>query len=491
MGDTFTLGGDPAAIRGSAGFWSTFSIAAGSAAADIRGMDSSEFVGDEGDTYRGKVNDDLSPHLDTTSEAWQIVSTALSHYATKLEWCQLELAKLKTQYANQQQLVSNAESAVSSAKSADTAEQGRVTAAKGELKPGETLPPSTYVSATGGAQGRLTEVKAGLDHIVSAAEKIRSEHKVAVDACCLDIDRAKDMRFESPPGFWGRLKNSVVGWVKDHAAILTKISGVLKVISAIAGVLAFIPILAPIMGPIALGTGALALGIDVTLKLATGQGSWVSIGIDAATMLLPGVGKLLKPAVMGTKAGKVVNAFGVKGVKALSTSRGGKAINALADTKVGRVFVKAPGAALNKVNQKVEQGLRKIPGMNKLPQERVLVLKYRKGWTAGQRAELDMKGAQLDRLGQRGQLLKTEPPPREPNLRERYAASQGKTKNQLPSDKQVDHIHELQLGGPDDLMNVQLLDASVNRSAGPQIMHQLKKARYGTPYDRVVTVERR
>jgi len=356
MGDTFTLGGDPAAIRGSAGFWSTFSNAAGSASTDIKGMDSSEFIGDEGDTYRGKVNDDLSPHLDTTSQAWGIVSTALSHYSTKLEWCQQELAKLKTQYVNQQQVVSNAQSAVSSAKSADSAEHNRVTAAKDKLKPGETLPASTYVSATGGAQSSLTEAQSGLDNIVSAANKIRSEHKDAVDTCCREIDRAKDMRFEKPPGFWDRLKNSVVDWVKDHADILTKISGVLKIISAIAGVLSFIPILAPIMGPIALVTGGAALLIDVGLKLATGKGSWLSIGIDALTMVLPGAGKLLGKGLK-TAVGAERVAGATSRVK--SAVSGSKAVTALCNSPALTKFT----SGVSRANAAFERAALKVPGV--------------------------------------------------------------------------------------------------------------------------------
>ncbi len=106
-----------------------------------------------------------------------------------------------------------------------------------------------------------------------------------VDACCHEIDRAKKMRFADPPGFWGKLAQSVGDWIKDHADVLKTISSVLKTISGIAGMLALIPCLAPIMGPIALITGGVALGIDVAVKLATGEGSWLQIGVDALSMI--------------------------------------------------------------------------------------------------------------------------------------------------------------------------------------------------------------
>ena len=73
---------------------------------------------------------------------------------------------------------------------------------------------------------------------------------------------------------------------------LSKISGVLKTVSAVAGVLSFIPVIGEIAAPIALATGAGALAIDASIKYATGQGSWKSIVVDGALMAVPGVGKL-------------------------------------------------------------------------------------------------------------------------------------------------------------------------------------------------------
>jgi len=54
------------------------------------------------------------------------------------------------------------------------------------------------------------------------------------------------------------------------------------------------------LAPFAVAAGAIALGIDVAIKLATGKGSWTSIGIDAALTFLPG-GKILS-GLKGVKA---------------------------------------------------------------------------------------------------------------------------------------------------------------------------------------------
>lgn len=366
VSSTFSLGGDPSSIRASAQQWNTFGEAAGTASSDIKGLNSDEFEGDEADDFRGKVNDNLPPNLDRTAEAWKQIGAALKVYADKLEGYQQKLSGLKTQHDNQQQTVQNAQSSVNAAKSSDTQEQNRVKTATTALKPGETLPPTTYHSSTGGAQSNLTEAQTNLQHTTDAANQVHSDHRDALRTCCSEIEDAKGKRFEKPPGFWDKLKNSVVDWVADHADVLKKISGVLKVISAIAGVLSFIPILAPITGPIALATGAAALAIDVTVKLATGEGSWLGIGIDAASMMLPGVGKLLKPAIMGTKAGRVVNVvagkavYGLKNKTTVTAGRYAAGLRNVARSKVS-VRIPAPRVAMPGVPGGMMQMSRNVP----------------------------------------------------------------------------------------------------------------------------------
>jgi hypothetical protein len=285
MGESFTLGGDPASIRSSATVWGTFGTDASTASADVTSLDTSEFQGDEADTYRDKVNDDLPPRLNTTSQAWQVVSAALNAYAGTLEDLQSRMSTLKARAADQSDKVGSAQSALTSARSADSAHTRSRQAAAEKLEPGETLPADTYHGQTSGASSSLSSAQQALQGTIDAAATVRSEHTQALDACCNEIDRAKKMRFADPPGFWGKLGQSVGDWIKDRADVLKAISSVLKTISGIAGMLALIPCLAPIMGPIALVAGGVALGIDVAVKLATGEGSWLQIGVDALSMI--------------------------------------------------------------------------------------------------------------------------------------------------------------------------------------------------------------
>jgi hypothetical protein len=58
-------------------------------------------------------------------------------------------------------------------------------------------------------------------------------------------------------------------------------------------------------------------------------------------------------------------------------------------------------------------------------------------------------------------------------------------KNMLKT-KEVDHIQDLQVNGLDNAFNFGMLDATVNRSLGSQIMHQLKKVPEGTKIKEVI-----
>lgn len=116
-------------------------------------------------------------------------------------------------------------------------------------------------------------------------------------------------------------------------------------------------------------------------------------------------------------------------------------------------------------------------------------LKYKKSWTQAQRDAADLKVRQLDDLGAQGKLQKTTDYTRSSNLRARFKSLKGD--NAITSQQDVDHIHELQLGGRDVDSNLQALDRSVNRSVGAQIRHQIKGHRTGTGYGGVSIVPRK
>ena len=293
------IAGDASAIRSSAAQWSMFAGATSSASADVRRIDSGDFQGDEADLYRERLSADLPPHLDTTSQAWSTVSSALQSYATSLESLQQRMTTLSTRAADQRAAAMAADGAAADARTADTRHAAAVEAAQKALPAGQKLPVDTYQPQAGAASGQLDAAHAALQATTDAANQVHADHTAALDACISAINAAAGSRFQEPPGFWGRLGAAVGGWVRDHADVLTAISGVLKQISSIAGLLAMIPVLAPVVGPIAAAAGAGSVVIDGAVVLATGKGSMTDVLIDAAGML-PG-GRAAQGVAKGAK----------------------------------------------------------------------------------------------------------------------------------------------------------------------------------------------
>jgi hypothetical protein len=106
-------------------------------------------------------------------------------------------------------------------------------------------------------------------------------------------------------------------------------------------------------------------------------------------------------------------------------------------------------------------------------------LTYKPGWSAAQRADADAKVAALNRLGDEGKLVKTSGSRGSKGASAHWDSYHGKGTRGTGQD--VDHTHELQLGGDDDITNMNLLDSSVNRSLGSQINHHVKDLPEGSP----------
>ncbi|MBE4582508.1 hypothetical protein BOO34_14575 [Vibrio navarrensis] len=106
-----------------------------------------------------------------------------------------------------------------------------------------------------------------------------------------------------------------------------------------------------------------------------------------------------------------------------------------------------------------------------------LNLKYKKGWTAAQKAAADAKCQALCDAN----TVVTQSQRSGTSAASRYK----RAGNSVPSGNDVDHVHDLQLGGSDTLSNMSPLDSSVNRSLGSQIHHQIKNLPLGTVIDKV------
>ncbi len=103
-------------------------------------------------------------------------------------------------------------------------------------------------------------------------------------------------------------------------------------------------------------------------------------------------------------------------------------------------------------------------------------LKYKNVWTEAQKAEADAKVKALTGAD----TVKTEPNRKGTSASSRYKKANGS--DSVPNGNDVDHTIDLQLGGVDDILNMNPLDASVNRSLGKQIQIKTKDYPIGTKF---------
>lgn len=298
----FHLDGEPAAIRASAGRWSAFGAAATDAAAQIRSLDSSLFVGPEGDQYRAGLNQDLPPHLDITGRAYMAVGSTLTAYATSLTSLQDRMAPLQVKAPGLWEALQKARGRVATAHSADQRHELQKHADAKDA----AHAPDIYQSDLGAAMTVLSTAEQAWNDCLTSARAVTVRLRAAVDGTERAIRDAADLRFAHNPHGVHALASGFRNFVTDHATGLSQLSGALKIVSGIAGVLSFIPVIGQVAFVVALVTAGGALLIDTSLKYATGEGSWTNIAIDGALLALPGIGKGIT-ALRAARSAEAVN----------------------------------------------------------------------------------------------------------------------------------------------------------------------------------------
>lgn len=103
-------------------------------------------------------------------------------------------------------------------------------------------------------------------------------------------------------------------------------------------------------------------------------------------------------------------------------------------------------------------------------------VKAKEGWTEEQIAQAEKKLKALSEAN----TVKTKVDRKGTSASRRYKSAYGK--DSVPTGYDVDHTIDLQLGGADEVSNMNPLDMSVNRSLGAQIQNAIKDYEYGTPF---------
>ena len=276
--------GQPEAYEGLARAFETTADHAGEARATLTAFTTSVgsdvWRGQAADAFRDGI-DELPPKLVKLADSYARASGAMAAYARTLG-----------------ELQARAEAVLSRAQAAAAEEEASLQRRDQAQALDPVGPTIGYDDAIADAARRRGSAEAEL-------EDIRAERVAAESRAIAGLDEAGDMGIAND-GWLKRAWGSVDRWIDDHAGILRGVSSILKAVSAVAGLLSFIPFLTPFMAPLAFATAGLTLGLDAVL-VATGNGSWKALAVDAALMALPVAGKLASNAIRARRASKVAD----------------------------------------------------------------------------------------------------------------------------------------------------------------------------------------
>lgn len=270
--------GEPRAFAELAARLSDDASAAGEACSTLRrlatSVDDRVWRGEAADAFLAEMGE-LPPQLEKLHNSYQRASEALAVYGRVLAGLQEEAESILRQ---------------SEASEAEEAAQRRM---RDQVEATDPLADTTgYTDAIAEVQTRSVRIRADLDDL-------RSRRRHAETTVVAALDDAGELGIANE-SWLQRAWGAVDSWVDDHADLLHDIAGGLAVVAGVAGLLAFIPVLAPIFIPIALVAGGVALALDATL-VATGNGDWKSLAIDGVLMAIPG-SRLMTAAARGARA---------------------------------------------------------------------------------------------------------------------------------------------------------------------------------------------
>lgn len=199
---------------------------------------------------------------------------------------------------------------------------------------------------------------------LARARAVERAQQEAGDQAAMRIRALGDAPYH-PPGLVASMVGSVTGWIDQHADLLRQVSSALKTVSAIAGLLSFIPALTPICGPIAALTAGGALAVDAAL-MATGHGDWKALAVDAALMALPGAGRIASRAIMSARGGSLV-ADDAASALALSSRQRPGTVATLVTRGFGDSAFRSTSGAKEALHPRLVEALDRIPADDRSP----------------------------------------------------------------------------------------------------------------------------
>lgn len=262
--------GDAGAVASAAGGVDGAGRVFGDASGNVDRLNSSGWTGEAAEAFRGQLKD-LPRDLDLAARSHQTAARELTGYGSGLQVRQRRADELETR--------------AEALKRQQAAAVGEVNRIAARTAPEGSPELATLRSQYDSARSRADTLGGELQQVIADARRLHGEHRSAAASAARSIRDVADAPYREP-GWLSRAWDSAKSWISDHADVLTQISTALKGVSAVLGVLSLVPGL-QFLAPFALAAGGIALALDVAVKLATGKGSWTSIGIDAALTFMP------------------------------------------------------------------------------------------------------------------------------------------------------------------------------------------------------------
>jgi hypothetical protein len=278
MGESYpSLGFDPCPgdLPGYQALAAYASRSAGTLADAVRTLASAgseQWRGQAADAFRGHVHEDVLPLAGKAAGSVGRAATALHDWAVTLAALKDEARALDRQAAPYRTQLT---AALRSAGLPATAQPPR----DAKLEPAQ--------------RARLDEAASALAGITARAGDIHARYLAAVQRTGSQLEDAGNMA-PHPPGLfaslwhdaeseWDSVVHGLSYFVHDKA-VLEFISGVCNIIATAAGLLALIPPLTLIFGPIAFVAAGFAMGADALLAIFD-HGSWGAVALDAVAVV--------------------------------------------------------------------------------------------------------------------------------------------------------------------------------------------------------------
>lgn len=245
------------------------------------------WTGPAAQAFAGQLGE-LPKYLDDAQSSMDIAGKALTSWGDRLEMHQAEARRLEEEARRAIAAAEQADQALAAARandvpiSYDPNDAAAAHAAKARS--------DANAQAVRDAEAAATSAWDKVNNIRQQAQTLRDRWEDDGSSCADKLNEAAEKAPNKAFIFsFEELFDDPGKWLEDHLGDIGDLAGI---VSAVAGVLAFIPVLTPFMAPLALGAGAIALaahGADIVVNERWDDpNAWGNLVGDAIG-LIPGV----------------------------------------------------------------------------------------------------------------------------------------------------------------------------------------------------------